>query len=110
MHGHNALIFQTPDNDLQQNMAVLTTLQQRLHEIKAMDVQSLTYQQAIQQITAQEQGEARELTEALEGGWMLHRYWYSWTWIPVAIFAFSAMLVVGGVSGLSPKGRRVMRR
>src|SRR5687768_15835608 len=55
---HNALIYPTLDNETASNIRALKSLQSRLHEIKGMDPRSFEYQTAIQQITAQEQGEA----------------------------------------------------
>lgn len=66
LSGNDALIFPTPDNNYDQNLIALKSLQKRMHEIEHMDVQSFQYQQAISQITAQEQGEARSMLETLK--------------------------------------------
>jgi hypothetical protein len=74
LSGYNAIFLKTPDNSVEQNLAVLHTLQTRMREIKGMDVTSFAYQQAIQQITAQEQGEAQELLSVIEGSWYLKNH------------------------------------
>lgn len=79
--GHNAIFLETPDNSFEQNLEALKTLQQRLHEIKGMDVTSFQYQTAIQQITEQEQGEANEMLSVLEGVWTKENYFLLWNWV-----------------------------
>jgi hypothetical protein len=83
LSGNNAIFLKTPDNSVEQNLAVLHTLQSRMKEIKGMDVTSFAYQQAIQQITAQEQGEADKLLEVIEGSWYLKNHVFLWNWIDV---------------------------
>lgn len=78
---NNALFLKTPNNDFDQNMIALKSLQGRMHQIQGIDEQSFAYQTAIQQITAQEQGEAHELTEAFEGCWYLEHKPFLWGWI-----------------------------
>lgn len=97
LEGHNALIFKTPDNDITLNIDAVKTLQKRLHEIKKLKSDSFEYNQAIQQITAQEQGEAHKITNVIFKGWMLHcGYWIIWEWIG-AVFAFIAIVLgIGG--------------
>ena len=99
MYGNNALVFPTPDNDLTENMKALRSLQGRLHEIQTMDIQSFAYQQAIQQITAQEQGEATGIKFMIEGGWYLHEgYWYLWDWVgitTIVVLVMSLTVAVG---------------
>ena len=108
MHGHNALFLRTPNNDLEQNMIALRSLQDRLHQIKGMDVQNFAYQQAIQQITAQEQGEAHELTSTLYGGWVLNSgYWYLWNWMGGVIIV---LLIGTSAIALSLASRRMRSR
>jgi hypothetical protein len=62
--GSNALVFEAPNNSYEQNMVVLKSLQTRMHEI-----QSFRYQQAISQITAQEQGRADDRLATFRGIW-----------------------------------------
>jgi len=65
---NNAIWLKTPNNSFDSNLEQLKTLQTRLHEIERMDVTSFQYQTAIQQITQQEQGEAKAMLGVFEGG------------------------------------------
>lgn len=86
LSGHNAIFFPTPDNDVGQNVATLKSLQHRMAEIRSMDVTSFAYQQAISQITAQEQGEADKLLGVIEGAWFLNHHFLFWDWIDVVVY------------------------
>lgn len=81
LSGNNAIIFPTPDNSYEQNLVALKSLQGRMHQIQGMDEQSFAYQTAIQQITAQEQGEAQHLTDTFEGIWYLRYHYWLWGWV-----------------------------
>lgn len=81
LSGNDAIFLKTPDNSIEQNMNVLHSLQQRMHEIKGMDVTSFAYQQAISQITAQEQGEGSHMLDVIEGRWYLDNHPMLWGWI-----------------------------
>ncbi len=99
LHGrYNALIFPTPNNSFDTNFTALQTLQSRLHEIEGMDARSFEYQTAIQQITAQEQGEAGAMLKELEGTWWLKYHFLIWDWVGF----ITIMILVTGVcfSGL----------
>lgn len=78
---YNAVIYPTPTNSYDNNIKALKSLQSRLKEIKTMDVKSFEYQTAIQQITAQEQGEASAMLNVLSGCWMKVHYFFLWDWI-----------------------------
>jgi hypothetical protein len=91
---HDAIIFPTPDNDVEQNLVALKSLQGRMHQIQGMDEQSFAYQTAIQQITAQEQGEAGKLTETFEGAWMLANHPSLWGWIDGLVWTSLAIGLV----------------
>lgn len=102
MASHNAVIFPTPDNSFEQNMVALKSLQGRMHQMQNMDEQSFAYQTAMQQITGQEQGDARGLTDTLEGCWYLENRPLLWEWysvlawlgfvfLPIAIVCIIAM-------------------
>ena len=93
---HNAIIFPTPNNSYEQNMVALKSLQGRMHQIQGMDEQSFAYQTAIQQITAQEQGEAAALTSTFEGCWYLSNYPTLWDWID-GIFWFGPIILLAGI-------------
>lgn len=84
----DAVFLKTPNNNFDQNMIALKSLQGRMHQIQNMDEQQFAYQTAIQQITAQEQGEASHLTSTFEGCWYLQHKPLLWGWID-AIFWLS---------------------
>lgn len=90
----DATIFQTPDNSFEQNMVALKSLQGRMHQIQGMDEQSFAYQTAIQQITAQEQGEAHLLTGTLEGCWYLQNHYFLWGWHDGLIWGFLGLALI----------------
>lgn len=97
--GYNAIIFKTPNNNIEKNIEAVKTLNKRLQDIKGMKPDSFEYNQAIQQITAQEQGEATKLIKILFGGWLLHSgYWYLWDWIlAIIIFFLLLLFTIGGI-------------
>lgn len=83
MHGcNNALIYKTSDNSFDKNLDALKSLQDRLNNIKKMDENSLAYQNAIQQITAQEQGEAKDMLAVFSRCWYKQNHYFLWNfWI-----------------------------
>lgn len=97
--GHNAIVFPTPDNDVALNITTLKNLQHRMEEIRGMDVTSFAYQQAISQITAQEQDEATKMLGVIEGRWYLSHHPLLWDWISFVIY----LLLIGvlGAIGLA---------
>lgn len=97
LHGkYNALLLKTPDNNFDFNFEALQTLQQRLHEIEGMNVQSFEYQTAIQQITAQEQGEANEMLGVFKGVWFKTHYILLWNWICATQIILNIIIIVIG--------------
>lgn len=96
---HAAIWLKTPDNDVSQNMLALKSLQGRLHEIQGMDVQSFQYQQAIQQITAQEQGEASNMLAVFENAWYLSHHFFLYDWIGGVLFVGLGITAVGAFMG-----------
>lgn len=78
---YNAVFYKTPTVSFDKNLLALKSLQQRLEEIKTMDIRSFEYQTAIQQITGQEQGEASEMLSVLHGCWTKNNYFFYWTWV-----------------------------
>ena len=96
---YDAIIFKTPDNNVANNIKALITLRDRLNEIKGLDPESFAYQTAIQQITAQEQGEANEMIGVIEGGWFLKNHPLFWGWISGIIWLL--FMIAGTVSYLS---------
>lgn len=90
---HNAVFLATPDNSFDLNLKALKSLDERLTQISGMPPGSFEYQAAIQQITAQEQGEAHEMLGTLKGCWLLKQYPLIWSWI--GLLALIATVLVG---------------
>lgn len=86
---NDALIYKTANNNCENNVKAVETLKQRLDEISGMDVTSFQYQQAIQQITEQEQGQATEMMSSLSGCWYKTYHYYLWN-----IFTSFGMLLL----------------
>lgn len=94
---YNAIIFQTPNNNFRANLTALETLAQRLEEIQGMDTKSFEYNTAIQQITAQEQGEAHALIYVLEGCYVLASYPLVWYWLGGIFIGLEVFLIIVGI-------------
>lgn len=92
---HNALFLKTPNNEFQANLEAVRTLAKRLDEIQDMDPNSFEYNTAIQQITAQEQGEAERLLSVFKGCYFLHNYIICWEWIGVTLGVLSWTYILG---------------
>lgn len=94
---YNATAYTNPSNSFDANFAALNTLQGRLHEIQAIDPNSFAYQTAIQQITAQEQGEADDMIGAIEGCWLLKNHSPFWGWhagVQIVILLLGAFVLL----------------
>lgn len=78
---YDAIWLKTPDNNFELNLKAVETLAQRLKEIQNMDPKSFEYNTAIQQITAQEQGEAQAMLSVIHGCYDLANYPLKWGWI-----------------------------
>lgn len=94
---NDALLYKTADNNCQNNIDAVSTLRDRLNQIKGMDETSFQYQQAIQQITSQEQGEADTMISTLNGCWMKTNYYLLWNpWVVLlGIFFILGFLGIG---------------
>lgn len=92
---HNALFFPNDENSFSENMKALKSLQQRLITISSLDENSFAYQTAMQQITAQEQGEANQLTKNLRGCWEKENYYTAWNILFVIGFLLLQIIMVG---------------
>lgn len=93
---YNAIYLTTPDNSFDKNFEAIKSLQLRLHEIEKMDITSFQYQTAIQQITQQEQGEAKEMLSVFRGIWGKDNYPLIWNWIgTIQILLFIILLFIG---------------
>jgi hypothetical protein len=95
---NSKLFFPTPDSSCDSNMTTLETLQSRLHDIKTMDENSFQYQSAIQQITAQEQGQADDMLNVLQSCYMRANYPLLWNPL-LGLAAFVILLVVFVLGG-----------
>ena len=85
---HNSVFFKTPDNSFDNNFIAVLSLKTRLHEISKMSPISFEYQTAIQQITAQEQGEAKEMLHVFKGVWYSVNYtllWDVYLWLMILL-------------------------
>lgn len=91
---HDAFIFTTPNNSFEENFNALKTLLTRLKEIEGMDPQSFQYNTAIQQITAQEQGEAREMLSVLKGCYIKKNYPMVW-WGLIVVISWITLICTG---------------
>jgi hypothetical protein len=93
---YNAIWLKTPNNSFLKNLEALKSLSVRLDQIKGMNVESFAYQTAIQQITAQEQGEAKEMLSVFEGCWVKDKYFIVWEWFAVV---FCLIYLTIGITG-----------
>jgi hypothetical protein len=94
---HDAVWLKTDANSFENNLTALRTLVARLDEIQNMPTDSFQYNTAIQQITAQEQGEARAMMEVFSGCYALENFPTTWGWISVIVWA---LIVIGGIGGI----------
>lgn len=94
---YNAIFLKTPDNSFDKNLEALQSLKIRLDEIQKMNVSSFEYQTAIQQITAQEQGEAHDMLEVLSGIWWKNNYILLWEWFAGLQVVVSIFLIITGI-------------
>lgn len=90
---YNALILKTPQNNFDNNLKAVTTLRDRLKDIEGMNESDFAYQTAIQQITAQEQGEAGNLLGIVEGAYYLGSYPLQWEWIAGIVYLAAISMV-----------------
>jgi hypothetical protein len=94
---YNAIWLKTPDNSFDENMKALKSLQSRLHEIKNMDSSSFEYNTAIEQITAQEQGEANDMNYNFRSIWKKEHYPMLWNWIGWTSILLTLVAIVIGI-------------
>ena len=96
---HDAIWLATPDNAFADNLRALRTLGTRLQEIQGMDPRSFEYNTAIQQITAQEQGDAYRMLTVFTGCYKLANYPWLWGWIAGIEIGFIVIFVLVGILG-----------
>ena len=93
---YDALFLKTPNNSFDANVKALQTLSERLTEIQGMNPNSFEYNTAIQQITAQEQGEAHAMLAVFQGCYDLNSYFFVWDWVGGLIFCSEIVFVIFG--------------
>lgn len=91
---HNVLFYPNKNNSFDYNLKCLKSLQGRLHDIQHMDINSFEYQAAIQQITAQEQGQAGNMLYVFKGIWWKHNYFLLWNWVGITQITLSLILLI----------------
>lgn len=91
---NDAIFYPTPESDFSENLKAVKSLQQRLLDISSMDENSLAYQTALQQITAQEQGEAHQMTSTLWECWEQKYYYTYWNGLVVTGFILLQFLLI----------------
>jgi len=91
---YDALFLKTPNNNFDANLKALETLSARLTEIQSMDPSSFQYNTAIQQITAQEQGEAGPMLSVFQGCYDLNNYFFIWNWVGGTLVISSLLLII----------------
>ncbi|MGA2260035.1 MAG: hypothetical protein ABSH28_01220 [Acidobacteriota bacterium] len=72
-----------------------------MHQIQTMDITSFQYQTAIQQITAQEQGEADKLIGELKGLWWKENHFWLWNWVLALNICFVILMAILVIVGLA---------
>lgn len=94
---NSALIWKTADTNCQKNIDAVITLKERLNQIKGMDETSFQYQQAIQQITEQEQGQADNMITTLKSCYNKTHYYFIWNPFLVlfSILVLTALIIAG---------------
>jgi hypothetical protein len=93
---HAVVFLKTPNNSFNCNLDAIKTLRDRLETIKTMKENSFEYQSAIQQITAQEQGQAHELISIFESCYILQSFPMIWEWKGFLWFiGFITLICVG---------------
>ena len=94
---YNATWLKTPNNSFATNVKAIQTLSDRLTQIQDMDPASFQYNTAIQQITAQEQGEAHKMLLVFEGCYDRENYPLIWGWIGIVFTMIAVVTVIAGI-------------
>ena len=95
---HDAVWLKTPNNSFSANLTALESLSQRLTEIQALNPNSFEYNTAIQQITAQEQGEAKAMMDVFTGCYERENFPIVWGWIGGLCAVLAIALVIVGLA------------
>jgi hypothetical protein len=93
---YDAIFLKTPDNSFDKNFGALVSLRDRLHSISQMNESDFAYQTAIQQITAQEQGEADAMLQVFSGCYYLQNYPLLWDWIGMSVGIILTLIFMVG--------------
>ena len=93
---YNAVFLPTPDNSFDKNFQALVSLRDRLHTISQMNESDFAYQTAIQQITAQEQGQATEMLAVFHGCYFLRSYPMLWDWCMIIAIGIIGSIGLAG--------------
>lgn len=94
---NDALFYPNIDNSFDENFKALKSLQQRFKEISKMDEGSFAYQTAMQQITSQEQGEAKEMLSVISGCWEKKNHYTTWNiFIVLGFLIIQALMIMIG--------------
>lgn len=91
---NDSLLFPTAETSFDSNFEALKSLKARLDKIKTMDESSFAYQTAIQQITAQEQGEAIDMLEVFKNCWLKAHYYYLWNFIIFGLLIITGLIPI----------------
>lgn len=94
---YDAVFLKTGANSFVNNLAALDTLVDRLSQIQKMSPISFEYNTAIQQITAQEQGEAQEMLQVFYHCYLLGQYPTVWCWIEATVWMIIFLVTAVGV-------------
>jgi hypothetical protein len=94
---NNAVFLKTKDNSFDYNLQALISLRDRLDEIKTMPKDSFQYQTAIEQITKQEQGEAFQLMEVIEGCYFLQSFNFLWLWHSLIFILIALIFLITAI-------------
>jgi hypothetical protein len=94
---YNAIIYKTKQNSFEYNLKALQSLSDRLNKIKDLDENSFAYQSAIQQITAQEQGEANRMNEVFISCYFQSNAWICYNAYAILLGLFAFILLIAGI-------------
>jgi hypothetical protein len=78
LSGNDAIFFPTPDNSYQQNFDAILSLQTRMHAFVGQDSTTMAYQQAISQITAQEEDDNSSTIQVISDLWWKQNHYFFW--------------------------------
>lgn len=92
LSGNNALLFKTPDNSYDQNLATLQSAQQRFHDVQSMDPTSFQYSQTMAQISAA----GAATMPVFKGLWYKKYYPEFWSWVGTLNMILAVLVFTAG--------------